>query len=319
MSRRRSRHAPPRRRWRPGALLIITAVLAIVGATVLAYSPAASWLSAYNQSLVISKYSDSIANIRPKASEQLVEAHRYNEALSSGAVLEANTNVPTGKGKSSSTEFDYWKLLDTPSRTMSRIQIPKIGVDLPIYHGTSEETLLKGAGHLQGTSLPVGGKNTRSVITAHRGLADATMFTDLDKIQVGDRFVVTTFGQVLTYQVIDTRVVDPEDTTTLRQQAGKDLVTLVTCTPLGINTHRILVTGQRITPTPPKDKEIAKNTRAQLQFPWWAVLYLGAIVLIVAYTWWAGRTYPKDAFPDNSKRSGRRRAPKRKRKRWRAP
>ncbi|MDN4598048.1 class C sortase [Leifsonia virtsii] len=283
----------------------------MLGATVLAYSPAASWLSAYNQSLVISKYADSIKKVQPTASEQLEEAHRYNKALSSGAVLEANANVPTGSGKSSSDEFDYWKLLDTPSRTMSRIQIPKIGVDLPIYHGTSEESLLKGAGHLQGTSLPVGGKNTRSVITAHRGLADATMFTDLDKIQVGDRFIVTTFGQVLTYQVIDTRVVDPEDTTTLRQQAGKDLVTLVTCTPLGINTHRILVTGQRITPTPPKDEATAKRTTATLQFPWWAVVYLTAILLIVAYTWWAGRSYPKDEFPDGRKRSGRRRAPRR--------
>lgn len=311
-SRRPRRHAPPKRRWRPGALLVITAVLAVIGATVLAYSPAASWLSAYNQSLVISRYSDSLHKVRPKASEQLTEARRYNRALSSGAVLEANVNIPTGSGKSSSDEFDYWKLLDTPNRTMSRIQIPKIGVDLPIYHGTSEESLLKGAGHLQGTSLPVGGKDTRSVITAHRGLADATMFTDLDKLQSGDRFILTTFGQVLTYQVVDTRVVDPDDTTTLRQRAGEDLVTLVTCTPLGINTHRILVTGERITPTPPKDVATAKSTKATLQFPWWAVVYLTAIVLIVVYTWWAGRSHPKTALPDGKKRSGRRRAPRRK-------
>lgn len=290
----------------------------MVGATVLAYSPAASWLSAYNQSLVISKYSDSIQKVRPKASEQIAEARRYNKALSSGAVLEANANVPTGSGKSSSHEFDYWKLLDTPSRTMSRIQIPKIGVDLPIYHGTSEESLLKGAGHLQGTSLPVGGKDTRSVITAHRGLADATMFTDLDKVEIGDRFILTTFGEVFTYQVIDTRVVQPEDTTTLRQQAGKDLVTLVTCTPLGINTHRILVTGKRITPTPPKDKLVAKATKATLQFPWWAVIYLSAIALIVGYTYWAGRSYPSDPFADGKKRSGRRRATRKSRGRGRA-
>ncbi|MFF9564294.1 class C sortase [Leifsonia sp. NPDC014704] len=277
-------------------------MLAIVGATVLAYSPAASWLSAYNQSLVISKYSDSISRLKPKASQQLAEAHRYNEALSSGAVLEANTNVPTGSGKTSSSEFDYWKMLDTPTRTMSRIQIPKINADLPIYHGTSEATLAEGAGHLQGTSLPVGGKDTRSVITAHRGLADATMFTDLDKITIGDRFTLTTFGQVLTYQVIDTRVVDPGDTTTLRQRAGEDLVTLVTCTPLGINTHRILVTGERITPTPPKEKAAAKSATAVLQFPWWAVFYLGAIVLIALYTWFAGRRQPAEAFAQRDKR-----------------
>lgn len=307
MARRQARHAPPRRRWRPGALLTATAVLALVGATVLTYSPAASWLSAYNQSLVISKYSDVIKKVKPSASEQLEEARRYNEALSGGAVLEANTNVPTGKGKSRAETFDYWKLLDTPNRTMSRIQIPKIRVDLPIYHGTSDAALLEGAGHLQGTSLPVGGKDTHSVITAHRGLADATMFTDLDKVDVGDRFILTTFGQVLTYQVTDTRIVEPEDTATLRQEAGKDLVTLVTCTPLGINTHRILVTGKRILPTPPKDKQLAQNTRATLQFPWWAALYLTAIILIVLYTWRAGLAYPKEMLPDSKKKRPRRR------------
>jgi sortase A len=286
------RHGRPRRRWRPNILLVITTVLALTGASVLTYSPAASWSSAYNQSLVISKYSDTVKNLKPKASEQLAEAHRYNEALSSGAVLEANTNVPTGNGTSSKKSWDYWKMLNTPNRTMSRIQIPKIKVDLPIYHGTSDAALLEGAGHLQGTSLPVGGKDTHSVITAHRGLASAAMFTELDKIEKGDRFILTTFGQVLTYQVIDTRVVEPQDTTTLRQEAGRDLVTLVTCTPLGINTHRILVTGKRVTPTPAKDLDTAKDTKAALQFPWWAVLYLGALILIGLYARWAGLSYP---------------------------
>lgn len=314
MPRYLPRHAVRKRRWRPSALLIITAVLAIAGATTLAYSPAASWFSAYNQSLVISKYSDAIKNVKPTASQQLTEARRYNAALSAGAVLEKNANVPTGDGTSSKKdEFDYWKLLESPNGTMSRIQIPSIAVDLPIYHGTSDATLLKGAGHLQGTSLPVGGNNTHSVITAHRGLANATMFTDLDKVKKGDRIILTTFGQVLTYEIFDTRVVEPEDTATLRQEAGKDLVTLVTCTPLGINTHRILVTGKRILPTPPKDLEAAKKTAATLEFPWWAVLYVGSLVLIGIYLFWAGRSYPstrlqpaKDAKRGRSRRSGSR-------------
>lgn len=309
MPSRSPRHAPPRRRWRSGFLLILTSVLALIGATVLTYSPAASWLSAYNQSLVISKYSDAIKNVKPKASEQLAEARKYNEALSSGAVLEANANIPVGSGTSHHKTFDYWKLLNTPNRAMSRVQIPAIGVDLPIYHGTSDAALLEGAGHLQGTSLPVGGKDTHSVITAHRGLADAAMFTELDKVKKGDRIILTTFGKVLTYEIFDTRVVEPEDTTTLRQEAGRDLVTLVTCTPLGINTHRILVTGKRILPVPPKDLSAAKNTKASLQFPWWAVFYLTAILLILAYGWWAGRTYPKDAYPA-APTKGRRRAKK---------
>ncbi|WP_459583204.1 class C sortase, partial [Aerococcus mictus] len=110
-----------------------------------------------------------------------------------------------------------------------------IDVDLPVYHGTSDEVLNRAAGHLEGTSLPVGGPSTRAVITAHRGLANARMFTDLNKVNVGDTFTIEVFGDVLTYRVRDTKVVAPEDTDTLRVEEGKDLVTLVTCTPLGIN------------------------------------------------------------------------------------
>ncbi|MGH1547824.1 class C sortase [Leifsonia poae] len=289
MPRSTKRTARTGRRWRPSFVLILTAVLAVIGAATLTYSPAASWFNDYNQSLVVSKYSDSIKDADPSASEQLEQAKAYNDALSAGALIEANTNVPTGDGTSSDDKLDYWKMLRTPSETMARIQVPKVGIDLPIYHGTSEASLLRGAGHLQGTSLPVGGKDTHSVITAHRGLADSTMFTDLDKVGVGDRFIITTFGKVLTYQVIDTKVVEPSDSSSLRQEAGRDLVTLVTCTPLGINTHRILVTGKRITPTPAADLDTANKTAATLSFPWWAVAFLGALVLIGLYTWWGGR------------------------------
>ena len=270
-------------------MLLLTAVLAVIGATALTYSPAASWFSDYNQSLVVSDYNDSIEDVEPSAERQLRAAQDYNDALSSGATLEANTNVPTGNGTSEQQSFDYWKLLRTPNGTMARIQIPSIDVDLPIYHGTSEKALLEGAGHLQGTSLPIGGADSHSVITAHRGLADSTMFTNLDKVAVGDRFILTTFGRVLTYEVTTTRVVEPTDTAALRQEAGRDLVTLVTCTPLGINTHRILVTGKRITPTPAADLERAKGGPAGLGFPWWSVLYLGALALIGFYIWWGGR------------------------------
>ena len=289
MSRSTNRAARPGRRWRPSFVLILTAVLAVIGAGTLTYSPAASWFNDYNQSLVVSKYSDSIKDADPSATEQLEQAKAYNDALSAGALIEANTNVPTGDGRSSDDKLDYWKMLRTPSETMARIQVPKVGIDLPVYHGTSEASLLRGAGHLQGTSLPVGGKDTHSVITAHRGLADSTMFTDLDKVGVGDRFIITTFGKVLTYQVIDTKVVEPSDSSSLRQEAGRDLVTLVTCTPLGINTHRILVTGKRITPTPAADLDTANKTAATLSCPWWAVAFLGALVLIGLYTWWGGR------------------------------
>jgi len=303
MPRYTPRHAPPKAKWRPNFILILTVLLAVVGASVLAYSPAASWINDYNQSLIVRQYNDAIKKVKPTASQQLSVARRYNADLSAGAVLEANTHVPLGNGTSTQKSYDYWELLETPNGAMSRIQIPAIGVDLPIYHGTSDETLLKGAGHLQGTSLPIGGKNTHSVITAHRGLADSTMFTNLDKVKVGDTFTLTTFGQVITYKVFDTRVVAPEDTARLRQEAGRDLVTLVTCTPLGINTHRILVTGKRILPTPPKDIQAATNTKPTLQFPWWLVLYGASLLLIAFYTVWAGRTSPNGRPQHQAKRT----------------
>ncbi|MFJ3394102.1 class C sortase [Leifsonia aquatica] len=279
----------PRRRWRPGLLAILTAVAAVAGISTLAYSPAASWISSYNQSLIVDRYTEAVATVEPTASEQLAEARAYNAALSSGALLPSGANVPTGNGTSSDHAFDYWKLLATRDGTMSRIQIPSIGVDLPIYHGTSDKTLLTGAGHLEGTSLPVGGADTHAVITAHRGLADATMFTDLDRVKKGDRFVLTTFGEVLTYRVVDTRVVEPGDTATLRQEAGRDLVTLVTCTPLGINSHRILVTGERILPTPDADVAAARGSVGPAPFPWWLVLYITGLAAVGLYLWWAGR------------------------------
>ncbi|MFF3026990.1 class C sortase [Microbacterium sp. NPDC057944] len=278
-----------RPRWRPSVLLLVTLAAAVTGATVFAYAPAAQWLADYNQALIVDGYPQSVAAAVPGPADQRAEAHRYNEALSAGAILAADANVPTSSARTGQ-EFDYSSMLRTDSGVMSRIQIPSIGVDLPIYHGTDEATLRKGAGHLEGTSLPVGGTSTHAVITAHRGLPEAAMFTDLDRVKKGDLFTLTTFGEVLTYRVIDARVVDPADTETLRQEEGRDLVTLVTCTPLGINSHRILVTGERETPNPPQSVVAAGGLAAGAGFPWWAVAYLAALVVIGVYGWWAGRS-----------------------------
>ena len=167
----------------------------------------------------------------------------------------------------------------TPTGVMGRLRVPKIAVDLPIYHGTSDAILAKGVGHLEGTSLPVGGASQHSVLTAHRGLPEAELFNDLDGVELGDRFTIEAFGEVLTYEVIDTRVVEPEDTDTLRAVAGEDLVTLVTCTPLGINSHRYLVTGERVTPTPIEDIAAAGQRPDVPGFPWWIAILCSAVLL----------------------------------------
>lgn len=286
------RSAAPARKWRASPLLIVTVIAAVAGATTLTYSTAASWMSALNQSQVVTRYDESINHTQPSAAEQLKAAHAYNAALSSGALLAANVRVPQGAGELAGTSLDYSEMLLTPTGVMARLQIPKIDVDLPIYHGTSAQTLEIGVGHLEGTSLPVGGRSTHSVLTGHRGLPSATLFTDLNQVEVGDTFTVTAFGEVLSYRVRDKQVVAPEDTETLRQIEGEDLVTLVTCTPLGVNSHRILVTGERITPTPLKAIEDAEAPARDAGFPWWAVGYVGALILIGCYAWWSGRPLP---------------------------
>ncbi len=296
----RDRGAPQTKRWRMpwGMFLVVVVMLAGVG--VLQYPQVAGWLSQYYQSQLIVDVSGEIQQESgPQLATEIERAHAYNDLLESGALLAANANKPTADAVQAGDD-DYFSLLKaTRTGVMARLRIPSIDVDLPVYHGTSDSTLAKGVGHLEGTSLPVGGASQHSVLTAHRGLPEATLFNDLDKVELGDRFTIEVFGEVLTYEVIDTRVVEPEDTDTLRAVAGEDLVTLVTCTPLGINSHRYLVTGERVTPTPIEDVEAAGQRPDVPGFPWWtltlsAALLLAALLIVVG----GRRKDPKEAVGD---------------------
>ncbi len=281
-----------RRRWRPQWLAIGAAVLAWMGVLLFVYPDIAAWFSQYNQSLLIENYSAQArdSDLDPSASEQLALAHEYNAALNSGALLEVGERLPTAEGAAADDALDYDALLRaTPSDVMARLRIPAVDVDLPVYHGTSDDTLLRGAGHLQGTSLPVGGEGTHSVITAHRGLAEAKMFTNLDRVEEGDTFTIEVLGEVLTYQVIRTQVVEPDEREALRPVVGEDLVTLVTCTPLGINTQRILVTGERVIPTPVGDIEAVGKRPDVPGFPWWVIIMGGATLVAGTYIHMSGR------------------------------
>lgn len=279
-----------RRRWRFPWLQAIAALVIVAGACVYLYPQTAAWFAQRVQARVIAQNLVVEDPNAPQRAHELARAHAYNEALASGAFLGANANVPTSSA-AVPTEDDYEDILNTAtSGIMARLRYERAGIDLPVYHGTSDATLLAGVGHLEGTSLPVGGEGTRAVLTGHRGLATATMFTNLDKAKVGDTFTVEVQGEVLTYRVIETQVIAPEDTEELRAVPGKDLITLVTCTPLGINTHRILVTGERITPTPIADVAAANQPSHLPGFPWWAVI-LGVVLASAAvYVWWSG--YP---------------------------
>ena len=277
--------------WQANGFSLGAALMAWIGLALLLYPSAASWFSAVEQSRIVVSYTNEVGSgVDPSSAEQIRSAHEYNKALNTGAVLEANQRLPTGKGKTTDSGLNYDTLLRTDtSSVMARIRIPAIGVDLPVYHGTSDETLLTGIGHLQGTSLPVGGVNTHSVLTGHRGLATAAMFTDLNLVKAGDTFSISVFDQVLTYRVISSTVVEPDQTESLRPMAGMDLVTLVTCTPLGINSQRILVTGERVSPTPVSDVAAAR-VRPDPGFPWWAVWFAAGTLLVLLYAWRSG--YP---------------------------
>lgn len=277
-----------RRSRRPRPLAIVTAALALVGLLVMLYPGTAAWWSQYEQSRVISNVAKTVADEPGRELEaELARARAYNAELAGGALIEAGANVPSAADGGAAGD-DYGGLLDgDASGAMGRLRVPAIGVDLPILHGTADETLLRGVGHLEGTSLPVGGDSQHSVLTAHRGLASAELFSNLDRVAVGDTFTIEVFGEVLSYRVSETRVVEPGDTESLFPRKGADLVTLVTCTPLGINSHRILVTGERITPTPEAELLAAGTTPTVPGFPWWAVGLGAGILLIAGYLVWS--------------------------------
>ncbi len=290
---------PHPRRWRMPWFNAGMSLLIFIGVLVLMYPSVASWFSQYNQSALIENVvSADIEKGPPSRLEAEIDrAHTYNLALTGGALLSPQSNVPTSDAEDSS-DLNYHDLLDiNGTGTMGRLKIPGIDVDLPIYHGTSDAVLAHGVGHLQGTSLPVGGASQHSVLTAHRGLPSATLFDNLDKVNVGDRFTVEVFGEVLTYEVISTQVIQPDETQPLLPQYGEDLVTLVTCTPLGINTHRILVTGERVTPTPAADLERAGARPEVPGFPWWAVIIGGSIAALTGFVIYSGRSAAKPGDP----------------------
>lgn len=284
------RHVEPtKRRWKFPTLISVGTLIILLGVAVVLYPTTSSWFSQYNQSKLIDNVSVEQENLGPtEADQRISEASEYNRLLVGGAIVEANQHKATGSVEDEG-EYNYFDLLNADqSGAMGRLRINSIDVDLPIYHGTSDKTLTKGVGHLRGTALPVPGFSQRPVLTAHRGYPEATVFDNLDKVKEGDTFVIEVFGQPWTYKIYETKVIDPEDTESISIEEGRDIVSLLTCTPLGINTHRILVTGERIDPTPIEDVEQAGAPSTLPHFPWWIVVAVAALIGAVAIIWNAG-------------------------------
>lgn len=231
-----------------GRLLSVVSVALVVSGLVVVSVPVMLQLrSAGEQSATSDRLEKTVADWPyQRAENELKEARAYNRDLAShGQYVLGEANDPFTQTKGSVSDKRYLSMLDAGEGVMGSVTIPKIGVDLPIYHGTSESTLELGAGHLYGSSLPVGGKGTHAVITGHRGLIKALMFTRLDELKKGDSFYVKVMGETLGYKVDRVSVIEPSDVSKLKIVEDEDRVTLMTCTPYGVNTHRLLVSGLR--------------------------------------------------------------------------
>ena len=227
-------------------LTILAILVFLAGISLLAYPAVSNLLYEKEQEELMEHY-DSIVGENLTADEQaaeLQECREYNRGLLQGGVLLTD---PFDMSQLDPSAMPYAGLLNVDQEGgMAYLRIPAIDVELMIYHGTEEEVLQKGVGHLQGSSLPVGGTGTHCVLSAHTGLNDKKLFTDLDQLENGDLFYIHVLGEILAYQVDQIRVVLPEETEDLKINAQEDYVTLVTCTPYGINTHRLLVRGTRV-------------------------------------------------------------------------
>ena len=233
---------------------LMIGIIFLAGLSLLLYPFVANQWNNYRQKQLISSYEQTVS--QKEASNgidydaELKKAEAYNEAL-------LPSILPDSFAIADASEEDqtYMNTLNIAGdEMMGIVEIPKIDIKLPIYHTTKEDVLKQAAGHLEGSSLPIGGKSTHSVISAHRGLPSASLFTDLDQLKKGDHFLIHVLNKTLCYEVDKISVVKPEETSALAVEEGKDLVTLLTCTPYGVNTERLLVRGHRV---PYVEQEVA--------------------------------------------------------------
>lgn len=265
---------------------IIRLLVLLVAFAVLLYPTYSRYLNEKNGSKVVSEYDEKSIKLSHAEKEQmLADARAYNQEMLGNIDL-----IDPFSQTEPEVDERYESLLNVEgSGMMGYVKIPKINVELPIYHGTSESVLQAGVGHFQGTSLPVGGDSTHTVLTGHRGLPDKTLFTNMDKMEVGDIFYIKVLDATLAYEVDQILTVLPEDTEALSIVPGQDYATLVTCTPFAINTHRLLVRGHRIPYEEANKKEPDTEIKPELSFTTKVlivtiiVIFIGLVGAIIYY------------------------------------
>lgn len=263
---------------------LVICIIFLAGLSLLLYPFVANQWNNYRQKQLISGYEQVVSD--KEAAEGIdydaerKKAEDYNEAL-----LPCVLPDSFALAESSGVDPVYMNTLNIAGdEMMGSVEIPKINIKIPIYHTTEEDVLNKGAGHLEGSSLPVGGANTHAVISAHRGLPSASLFTDLDQMKVGDHFLLHVLDETLCYEVDKISVVKPEDTTALAVEDGQDLVTLLTCTPYGVNTERLLVRGHRAPYVEEKVKEektVLSGSSLHTNYLLWVFVGLSVTALFI--------------------------------------
>lgn len=249
-----------------GFFRAVVPIMFFIGLLVLNYPVMSTLYGRLHQEKELEQYDQAVEELETDShiEEYRRQAQSYNAELAG-----KEQELQDAFSQKAEENVEYEKVLDMDqSGIMGSVEIPGIHAWLPVYHGTAEETLEKGVGHLEGSSFPVGGESTHAVLTGHRGLPAAELFTNLDQVKEGDDFFIHILNQTLAYRVYDIETVEPQQAESLTIMQGRDLVTLVTCTPYGINSHRLLIHGQRIPWQEPKEEAEPEKTREESLVQW---------------------------------------------------
>ena len=270
----------------------LSLILTIIGVLILLYPVVATFLENQRNSATVEAYTENLQDFtEEELAAEVAQAREWNTANQGGPMLDPWLARVSEDNEAYQGYLEQLNLTEV----MGRVSIPSIKSDLPVYHGTSEEVLKKGVGHLYGSALPVGGEGSHSVLTGHTGMTTSTLWDNLNDVKVGDSVYIDAHGERIKYEVRNIDVVLPEETDSLSPQAGKDLLTLITCTPYGVNSHRLLVHAERV----PMDEDEGNQVFSQkssLWQPWmlWVLLVVALIVLWLALEWWFKRKGSKN-------------------------
>lgn len=272
---------PQRKKSRTLGIVLQVVAMAAIG--MLVYPEAASWVARIGHNAEISGYVQQVDGTSPEERQRILDAaYAYNDVLQPGPLTDPYISQNEDEARQSDIYLAYEEMLRVSgTNAIGTINFPRLDIGVPLYHGTSDEVISKGAGHMYGTSLPVGGPSTHSVLTAHSGLPHSKLFTNLPKAKVGDPFWISVLGEDHHYRVVKTETVLPGETDSLEIRQGEDIVTLFTCTPIGVNSHRFMVHAERLPDSEVTDGALSGDGM-KLGFPWWAVWFVGGSAAV----WW---------------------------------